>query len=191
MCTGQNQSYKTRVLMNPSKMVQSSPQSPSQSKHLTLEIFTTQISDDDLSSITHALKRAYGTLIEICPGEPHELPSQAYHRQRNQYDADYLLRYALRQKNRDIVLWIIPHDLYISQMNFIFGLAHYFQGAVLSLFRLNSDDLKQKEAIHEIGHVLGLPHCTNTCVMHYSNSLGEAQRKPLSLCDRCKRILNI
>lgn len=171
-------------------MVQSSPTSRSQSKQ-TLEIFTTQISDDDLLNITHVLKRTYGALIDVCFGGTLELPSQAYHRQRNQYDADNLLRYALNQKNQDMILWIIPHDLYIQQMNFIFGLAHYFEGAVLSLYRLHTDDLKQKEAIHEIGHVLGLQHCANTCVMQYSNSLWEAQRKPLYLCDRCKRILNI
>ncbi|HVQ01245.1 MAG TPA: peptidase, partial [Candidatus Thermoplasmatota archaeon] len=64
-----------------------------------------------------------------------------------------------------------------------------FRGALLSLYRLPTTDLKEKEAIHEVGHVMGLKHCPNRCVMRFSNSLGEAQRKPLTLCERCKQTL--
>jgi archaemetzincin len=90
-----------------------------------------------------------------------------------------------------MTLWIINQDLYTKDMNFIFGLAYYFQGAVLSFFRLSTKELREKEAIHEIGHVLGLHHCTNPCAMQYSNSLWQAQMKPLFLCENCRRKLNI
>jgi archaemetzincin len=156
-----------------------------------LEIFFTQISDDDLSIITNALKHTYGDIIDVRIRGTLELPNQAYHPQRNQYNADTLLRHALNQKEKDMALWVIPQDLYTRNMNFIFGLALYFQGAVLSIFRLSTKELREKEVIHEIGHVLGLTHCAHNCVMQYSNSLWEAQRKPSVLCDHCKHILNI
>jgi archaemetzincin len=62
---------------------------------------------------------------------------------------------------------------------------------MLSIFRLSTVDLKEREAIHEIGHVLGLNHCSNRCVMQYSNSLWEAQNKPSFLCESCKRRIGI
>lgn len=172
-------------------MTKSFKTSPIHSKHPVIVIFSTQISDDVLSVITNALKHIYGGIIDVCIQGKLELPNQAYHPQRNQYNADILLRHVLNQKEKDLALWVIPQDLYTRNMNFIFGLALYFQGAVLSIFRLSTKELREKEAIHEIGHVLGLTHCSNKCVMQYSNSLWEAQRKPLVLCDYCKQLLNI
>jgi predicted Zn-dependent protease len=42
-----------------------------------------------------------------------------------------------------------------------------------------------KEAIHEVGHVLGLNHCSDNCVMNLSKSEEEVRRKPSSLCPSC------
>ncbi len=47
-----------------------------------------------------------------------------------------------------------------------------------------------KEAIHELGHLLGLGHCPNpACVMFFSNSLGDTDRKGPGLCPECRRRL--
>ncbi|ODS39259.1 MAG: hypothetical protein A7316_05990 [Candidatus Altiarchaeales archaeon WOR_SM1_86-2] len=74
-------------------------------------------------------------------------------------------------------------------MNFIFGIASYGRGAVVSIFRLDSLKLIENECIHEVGHVLGLGHCMDYCVMRFSNSLYEAKQKPGYLCEKCKRKL--
>ena len=158
--------------------------------HNTLEIFYWQISQDEFQVIKNVLIHTYEAILDVVPGGELEVPPQAYHRQRNQYDAERLLRFLLSKK-QDLSLWIIPQDLYTKNMNFIFGLAYYLQGAVLSLFRLSTKELREKEAIHEVGHVLGLPHCTNQCVMQYSNSLWEAQMKPLFLCEDCRQKIKI
>ncbi|MFQ6039016.1 MAG: archemetzincin, partial [Candidatus Aminicenantales bacterium] len=47
-----------------------------------------------------------------------------------------------------------------------------------------------KEAVHELGHAFGLRHCPNPrCVMHFSNSLLDTDKKTASFCQRCSRIL--
>ena len=166
-------------------------QSPSQPTRHSLELFSTQISDEDIQLITNSLRRTYKDILELSIGGTLTLPPQAYNTPRDQYDAERLLHYLLRVKKQELALWVIPKDLYTHGMNFIFGLASHFHGAVLSLHRLSTTDLKEKEAIHEIGHVLGLDHCTHSCVMQYSNSLGEAQQKPHTLCEHCKRTLSI
>ena len=157
----------------------------------SLEIFYSQISADEIQSIENALKHTYGAILEVFISGELELPPQAYHRQRGQYDAEQLLRFLLPMKKEDMAFLGIAQDLYTQEMNFIFGLAYYLQGAVLSLFRLSTKELREKEAIHEVGHVVGLTHCTNQCVMQYSNSLWDAKMKPLFLCENCKQKINI
>jgi len=111
---------------------------------------------------TYGLKTDYSRILEPL--------NEAYNPRRGQYDASILLRYLIQNKERDLALWVIDKDLYCENMNFIFGYASIGQGAILSIYRLDSIGLIQKEAIHEIGHVMGLRHCKNDCVMQFSNS---------------------
>ncbi|HVQ01471.1 MAG TPA: hypothetical protein VMT57_08155, partial [Candidatus Thermoplasmatota archaeon] len=147
------------------------PRFASQSPPRPLEIFSIRISDEDLQLITASLRRTYGDLLRISIGGTLALPMQAYNPSRDQYDAEVLLDYLLTVKHKELTLWVIPEDLYARDMNFLFGLASPFRGALLSLYRLPTTDLKEKEAIHEVGHVMGLKHCPNRCVMRFSNSL--------------------
>lgn len=118
--------------------------------------------------------------------------NSAYNTHRMQYNASKLLNYLIRSTSKlrsdedSFSLWIISDDLYVEGMNFVFGVAYSGKAAVLSIHRLDSLDLINKEAIHELGHVLGLQHCTNDCVMQFSNSLDEAREKPATLCERCR-----
>ena len=116
----------------------------------------------------------------------------AYNTRRGPYNASRLLAALIQCMARvpaardAIALWMVHDDMYVAGMNFVFGLAHTGKAAVLSIHRLYSEELIVKEAIHELGHVLGLQHCTNECVMRYSNSLAEAEKKPARLCKRCR-----
>jgi archaemetzincin len=42
-----------------------------------------------------------------------------------------------------------------------------------------------REALHEVGHLLGLKHCQEYCVMNLSKIREEAGKKPSFLCKRC------
>jgi len=85
-------------------------------------------------------------------------------------------------------------DLYMHQLNFVFGLALRPEGlAVVSWHRLGAErdvfvDRLAKEVIHEVGHLEGLDHCSNElCVMRFSNTLEETDRKGLDFCFACAR----
>lgn len=157
------------------------------SKHICLEIFHSQISNKYIQKIQGALATTYGYILDIIIGGELEPPEEVYNSQRDQYNADILLTYLLKTKKTDTALWVIQKDLYCKGMNFIFGYAKFHGGAVLSIYRLSNNKLIEKEAKHEVGHILGLNHCSNRCVMQFSNSLWEAKMKPSYLCESCKR----
>jgi archaemetzincin len=44
-----------------------------------------------------------------------------------------------------------------------------------------------KEAVHELGHTYGLSHCRDIhCVMCFSNTLGDTDRKGVRFCAACE-----
>jgi len=100
-------------------------------------------------------------------------------------------------------LGVADVDLYVPDLNFVFGVTDTnSRVAIISLCRLREEfyglerdeDLFMgrvaKEAIHELGHSLGLAHCQNPlCVMSFSNSLGDADKKGKDFCPDCQRLL--
>jgi len=139
---------------------------------------------DVISSIEEGLRRIYG--LEIVDGGVMRIPGEARgrHTIKEQYDAAFLLHHLI-ERGAGLALWVIGEDLYVDGMNFVFGYGCP-SAAILSVHRLHSQDLEVKEAVHEVGHALGLGHCSHECVMQYSNSLAEAERKPSALCATCR-----
>jgi archaemetzincin len=134
---------------------------------------------------------------------PIEIPQDAFDVRRNQYNATMVLEklYCYKAKR---VLGIIDKDLYVSGLNFVFGQADLKGSyAIISIIRLRQEFyglLKDdkvfferviKEAVHELGHTYGLNHCSNPkCVMFFSNSLLDTDRKSSYFCDSCLRKIN-
>ncbi len=152
-----------------------------------LQILYTKNCKDRILPIKKALEKTYR--LRAYKTRNSEPPYNAYNPIRNQYDASLLLENLIQNNVNEITLWVIDKDIYCNNMNFVFGYASVRQGAVLSTHRLDSIELIQKEAIHEIGHTLGLQHCKNNCVMQFSNTIEEAKKKPDKLCDRCREQL--
>ncbi|MBY9001576.1 MAG: peptidase [Candidatus Heimdallarchaeota archaeon] len=149
--------------------------------------YDTEIDRLELDSIVENLKKTYG--IEIKEKHRLKAPRKAYNKKRKQYDGQYILNNLIDKKNYRFFVWITHVDVYVPVMNFVFGLASQYYGAIISFFRLENNAMKLKESIHEVGHLLGLSHCSNFCVMQYSNTLEEALLKPKALCDDCKRTI--
>ena len=65
---------------------------------------------------------------------------------------------------------------------------------MISLFRLRAGVNREtyrrralKEAVHELGQMLGLAHCAKPhCVMYFSNCLDDTDRKASEWCESCE-----
>jgi archaemetzincin len=135
-----------------------------------------------------------------------ELPTDSYDPQREQYNSSRILDMLASfhpQAENGRVLAVTSQDLFVPGLNFVFGQAMGGY-AMISLARLSprfyglreDGDLYlrriTKEAVHELGHTLGLMHCRDQfCVMHFSNSILDTDRKSSDLCATCKRLIGI
>lgn len=149
-------------------------------------IYYTEEIEYHLGAIRRGLRRELGEHAEI--GGRMQITPEAYDPERDQYDASWLLGHLLSRTDGR-ALWVVHSDLFVDGMNYVFGYASIGRGAIISTYRLPSEEMVVKEAVHEAGHVLGLKHCKNQCVMQFSDTLGEAERKPGRLCNECQRRL--
>ncbi len=118
---------------------------------------------------------------------------------RNQVHAGTVLSYLKQFSFPELVrmLAVVDFDLYEEGLNFVFGEAELGgRNAVVSVYRLRHPNEKVtfertfKEVNHELGHTFGLTHCTDPkCVMSFSNSLADVDRKTRFFCENCSRKL--
>jgi len=152
-----------------------------------------------LNALKTKLTEKYPT-FEINEIGPPLDAEEAHDSLRNQYHSTRILailEQRVRAKAVDMLLGITSHDLYVPGMNFVFGESR-LPGpvAIVSTHRLNPRSRFKyalfqarvvKEAVHEIGHMLGLMHCEkDECVMYFSQNLDDTDRKRSDYCSECR-----
>lgn len=129
-------------------------------------------------------------------------PEFAFHGERQQYHSSEILRRMQSLVNADTwrILGVAAVDLYIPILTFVFGEAQMGGPcAVLSSHRLRQEfyglpsdpELFRsrliKEAVHELGHTLSLPHCDDyRCLMASSHAVEWIDLKESVLCEACR-----
>ena len=152
-----------------------------------------------LQKLKVGLKALFGCPVQI--GDPIPIPDQAFDPARNQYLSDAIISSLRQHKNKSAhLLGITEVNIYTHGLNFVFGQADSAgHVALISLNQLRGENYglpddksilverALKEAVHELGHTMGLGHCRDgNCVMHFSNSLIDTDIKSCYFCSRCQ-----
>jgi len=156
-----------------------------------------------LDRLAKAISAEFHVRCEVVPTALDPAPS--FHSGRQQYHSTDLL--ARMQKHLTSSYWrvlgVTPLDLYIPILTFVFGEAQLEGGcALVSTYRLRQefyglpadpDLLLQrlvKEAVHELGHTLGLTHCEDyECVMAPSHAVEWIDLKSNHACRECNQAI--
>lgn len=160
-----------------------------------------------LEFLAEKLPEAYPIEVEIDYMEL-KIPPTLYDRNTRQLRSEDFLAYLMgmdRWASDEKVLAVVDEDAYALGTNFVFGHAELngrFGAIYLSRMKpefYGKRDNKSlfllrvlKEASHEIGHILGLNHCpTPRCVMNFSISIWDVDKKDWKPCDKCLTKLGV
>ena len=157
---------------------------------------------DVLQSVSTALEEAFGVAANV----RNRVISigQFYDERRGQYNSTEILKLLDHPHGSDHgrhhVVGITPHDLFIQILTYVFGEAALGGNvAVVSYHRFHNElyglspdrplvlERIRKVAIHEVGHSLGLVHCSvQSCVMHAASYVEELDLKGHEFCPLCR-----
>lgn len=158
--------------------------------------------DDTISAIKNFISVI--TDMDVRIGEKMEVPRYAYDNRRDQYRAQNILdKLAYKHSGGDFIIGLLDVDLYKRGRDFIYGSSNLINGvSIISILRLKEsfysrdDDVKifrkrvLTEAVHEIGHLLGLLNCRNrSCVMHEPVKIEDIDTKEYEFCGECSKTL--
>jgi archaemetzincin len=175
---------------------------PAKERNFAMDIVLVAVGEVNpkvIQILKEGLNKVFGKQVWV--GRGMSEPDYAFNKKRNQYLSTMILNALMNEKEYtpfEKILGIVDHDLYVPELNFVFGEASQ-RMAVISLTRLRQEfySLPQDErlfhrrvlteAVHELGHTYGSGHCQNPrCVMFFSNSLIDTDRKGFEFCSKCK-----
>lgn len=161
-----------------------------------------------IENIKQKLPGSFPMSVNAVIDPQEDMPQGAYNPLRKQYNVQSISDDISRRITVDVVneraLVITDVDLYMPDLDFVFGFADAKKGiCVISLTRLRNEFYgfkpdnnlfiarAVKEAVYELGRSWGLDHCPNLkCVMNFTNSLSDTDRKRNTFCPACQNKLH-
>ena len=135
----------------------------------------------DVAGVVEALQNMFSVIAVSASGKDPQ--RQSFDTSRGKYDVGWMLL-DLSKTAEEPALWIIDEDICYADREYLYG-ASWRGYAVVSTVRTGHGENMYKEVCHEVGHMFGLEHCNNACLMNSSYGLNKLEAKPLRLCSDC------
>ena len=152
----------------------------------TIRLYWQEICAPVISEVEQVLSAYFP--LDVALAGAREPSAHAFDTARGQYDAEYLLKELdeAESENTDeaLSLWLIEEDISCAGYDYLYGAAGHAT-AVVSAARTGFGENLHKEVCHETGHLFGLDHCHDSCVMNTSPGPGKLGGKPTSFCVGC------
>ncbi len=148
---------------------------------MNLHLFHDRCSLADVASLKSAIEGCYGPYgLKVQESGYLYVPLDG-----PRLNAAQLLKYLSRASGAKKALWLVDNELFYPGFGPVLGCSA--KSSALLYAGLEPVVLA-KEALHEVGHLLGLQHCQR-CVMSFSDSPEKAKEKPSRLCETCSALL--
>lgn len=151
------------------------------------------------------MEHFFGMPVQLLEARPLDGIPETAHRMRDdeqQILTTWILDDVLRPKRPDnaiAVIGLVTCDLWSGSFNWLFGQASIIDRVGVWSLHRNGDPRASDEAyrlclrrtlktaVHETGHMLGIPHCSAyECCMNGSRSREESDRQPMEFCPECQ-----
>ena len=151
------------------------------------------------------MEHFFGMPVQLLEARPLDGIPETAHRMRDdeqQILTTWILDDVLRPQRPDdaiAVIGLVTCDLWSGSFNWLFGQASIIDRVGVWSLHRNGDPRASdaayrlclrrtlKTAVHETGHMLGIPHCSAyECGMNGSRSREENDRQPLEFCPECQ-----
>jgi len=141
--------------------------------------------------VRDALPALWPGRVRFVPLAQRPVPQAAYDTAQRHVDVRFLLD-ATRMPlppGCDALLWLVGENIGDCWRPWVLGAAVPGR-AVVSTFRLSDPLDVLKNTAHEVGHLLGLPHCEGLCCMRPVRHESQLVALPLALCRTCQNRLS-
>ncbi|MBP2641329.1 MAG: putative Zn-dependent protease [Firmicutes bacterium] len=143
--------------------------------------------DEQIQKIKKQIETVFPQLAVAILG-PLAIFPEAWDTAAKHYDVRYLIARSPVPERNAYSLWVVTSEIGDVWHSFLFGAVDGAK-AVVSTARLEDIEDIGKEACHEVGHLLGLGHCPENCLMGTSWTVHSVSRKSGDLCRECREKL--
>ncbi len=165
-----------------------------------------EIDRSDVYIAEASIETFYGFDVDVLPERA--LPAQAWHAPRKRYKADDLLLYLkqIKPEGYNKIIGITTYDIATNTEEHanwgIMGLATVAgESGIVSTYRLRKHKVSSelfesrltRVTLHEMGHTLGLKHCTSNtkyCLLNNAGGTVISVNDKVKLCDYCRKKIN-
>ncbi len=153
------------------------------------------INHETVAKVTDGIKNVYPNVKVL---DAINFPENTYYKERNRYRADSIIKF-LNKKTKEgfVTIGLTAKDISATRGKIkdfgIMGLGYRpGKACVASNFRLskeNRDEQFYKIAIHELGHIQGLPHCPEKMCFMRDAEGKNLTNEETDFCKKCKTFL--